>query len=62
MPQIRSANTASKRPCREFERLRTAYETLGYKVVLLPKKSVQTRADLVLSVLSSEKTVADRSS
>jgi predicted ATPase len=46
----------------EFERLRTAYETLGYKVVLLPKKSVQTRADLVLSVLSSEKTVADRSS
>jgi predicted ATPase len=37
----------------EFERLKTAYQSLGYKVIFLPTESVQTRADLVLSELSA---------
>ncbi len=36
---------------REFERLRRAYPSLGYEVLLLPKVSVAERADFVLETL-----------
>jgi len=38
----------------EFKRLLVAYQDLGYEVQILPKESVQRRADLVLSLLSLE--------
>lgn len=36
----------------EFERLERHYPTLGYEVIMLPKVSVQERADFVLAALS----------
>jgi predicted ATPase len=42
----------------EFMRLSTVYPSLGYEVVLLPKTSVQDRADLVLAMLSKQDTEA----
>lgn len=38
----------------EYERLRVAYPALGYEVVLLPKVSVQQRADFVLERLEAD--------
>lgn len=37
----------------EFERLERAYPMLGYRVVVLPKKSVAERADFVLAQLET---------
>jgi predicted ATPase len=39
----------------EFERLKTAYQALGYNVTILPKTNIKMRADLVLAELSSGK-------
>jgi predicted ATPase len=36
----------------EFDRLHEAYQRLGYSVILLPKASVQARADFVLAELA----------
>ena len=36
---------------REYDRLRTAFDTLGYETVIVPKTDVQTRADFVLDHL-----------
>jgi predicted ATPase len=38
----------------EYERLAAAYPALGYEVRILPKVSVEARADLVLSVLAED--------
>ena len=38
----------------EFERLRETYNRLGYNVVLLPRTTIQTRADFVLACLRKE--------
>ncbi len=35
----------------EYERLQRAYRALGYRLVILPKTSVESRADLVLAEL-----------
>lgn len=40
----------------EYERLLHAYPALGYEVHLLPKDSVESRADFVLETLARERT------
>jgi predicted ATPase len=37
----------------EYERLERAYPMLGYRVIVLPKVAVETRADVVLTALNA---------
>ncbi len=39
----------------EYERLRAAYDALGYETVILPKASVSARADLIAATLPSSR-------